>query len=104
MPDAIKYNEQELIHHLKKNDERYFLYLYDSYSGPLFTIINNIIPQEDLATDTLQLVFIKVWQNIDKYDPQKGRLYTWMLNIAKNEAINTLRSSAYTQERKHIPI
>ncbi|OYW77363.1 MAG: hypothetical protein B7Z27_08035, partial [Sphingobacteriia bacterium 32-37-4] len=42
---------------------------------------------KEAAADTLQEVFIKIFRQIDSYDSSKGRLYTWMLNIARNAAI-----------------
>jgi RNA polymerase sigma-70 factor (ECF subfamily) len=40
----------------------------------------------------LQNSFVKIWNNFASYDEQKGRLYTWMLNIARNMAIDSTRS------------
>jgi RNA polymerase sigma factor (sigma-70 family) len=37
-------------------------------------------------------VFLKVWNKIEDYDASKGRFFTWMLNIARNLAIDKLRS------------
>jgi len=37
-------------------------------------------------------IFIKVWKNIKAYNPEKGRLYTWIVNISRNASIDKLRS------------
>jgi RNA polymerase sigma-70 factor (ECF subfamily) len=49
----------------------------------------------------LQEVFITVWKNIDKYDAEKGRLYTWLLNVTRNTAINKTRSKIYKSTLKN---
>jgi RNA polymerase sigma-70 factor (ECF subfamily) len=49
----------------------------------------------ELANDLLQEVFINIWRKIESYDASKGRLFTWMLNIARNASIDTLRSKNY---------
>jgi len=99
-----KYSEQELVALLLRQNEQAFSYLYDNYSPSLFGIINQIIPNKDLATDTLQDAFINIWRKIDLYDPTKGRLFTWMLNIARNAAIDKIRSRPYQDSLKNQPL
>ena len=77
---------------LKAGDKKAFEYLYDNYSAELFGIINNILSSQEIAEDALQETFIKVWNNIQTYDKAKGRLFTWLLNIARNTALDKLKS------------
>ena len=95
MEVAKKYSEPELVQLLRQRSQHVFSYLYDNYSGALLSIISNIIKDEALANDVLQEVFVKVWKQIDSYDSSKGRLFTWMLNIARNASIDTVRSKNY---------
>ncbi len=95
------YSEPELIKMLKERDNHSFTYLYNNYSGALYTIILQIIPDQDLASDVLQEVFINIWRRIDSYDPTKGRLFTWMLNVARNASIDFLRSKSYQNSKKN---
>ena len=55
-------------------------------------MIFNVVNDQEEAEDVLQNVFVKIWNNFASYDEQKGRLYTWMLNIARNMAIDSTRS------------
>jgi RNA polymerase sigma factor (sigma-70 family) len=96
-----KYTEKELVLLLKKHDRAAFTYLYDNYSGALHSIILNIVPDHDLASDVLQEVFIKIWKQMDTYDDGKGRLFTWMLNIARNAGIDRVRSKSYQNSRQN---
>ena len=100
MEPKIKYSEQELVALLKEQNNDAFNYLYDHYSGALFTIINQIVPDKDTASDVLQEVFINVWRKIGTYDETKGRLFTWMLNIARNAAIDKVRSKGYRDNQR----
>lgn len=95
------YSEEELVSLLKQRNEKTFNYLYDNYSGALLGIISNIIPDQELARDVLQEVFVTIWKKIDLYDPSKGRLFTWMLNIARNAAIDKIRSKGYRNSLKN---
>ena len=78
-----------------------YTYLYENYSGALRSVILNIVNEEELANDVLQEVFIKIWRQIDHYDPSKGRLFTWMLNISRNAAIDTVRSKSFQNSRQN---
>lgn len=95
------YSENELVAELKERNEQAFSYLYDNYSGALFGIINQIVPDKEIASDLLQEVFINIWRKIESYDAQKGRLFTWMLNIARNASIDKIRSRAYQDSQKN---
>jgi RNA polymerase sigma factor (sigma-70 family) len=94
------YSEEELVHLLGQQSREAFNYLYRQYGAVLFGVINKIIYDEHSAEDVLQDVFVKIWTNIDKYDAGKGRLYTWMINIARNSAIDKLRSKGEIMKGK----
>ncbi len=97
----IQYNEAELVMALKQKDSAAFRLLYLNYRGSLFTIISQVVPETETANDVLQETFITIWKNIDKYDPGKGRLFTWLLNVARNMAINKIRSKNYKNALKN---
>lgn len=87
----VKYSEEELVVALKSNERAAFEFLYDHYSGALFNIICKTLRDEERAADVLQESFLKIWKNIASYNPEKGRLFTWILNIARNCAIDAAR-------------
>jgi len=59
-----------------------------------------VVKNEDIAEEVLQDVFLKIWDKIDVYDASKGKLFTWMLNIARNQAIDKTRSKEISKGRK----
>ena len=95
------YTEQELIIALKERDNQAYSYLYDNYSGALYSIVLQIVQDAEVANDVLQEVFINIWRKIETYDPTKGRLFTWMLNISRNASIDTLRSKGFQNSQKN---
>jgi len=98
----IAYTERELVLALKERNDQAFSFLYDHYAGALYSIIKQIVPDNpELANDVLQEVFINIWRKIDSYDQSKGRLFTWMLNIARNASIDLLRSKSYQNSQKN---
>ena len=101
MSSTVTYSEQELVVALKAKDEQAFSYLYDHYSGSLYSIVLQIVKSPEIASDVLQEIFINIWRRIDTYDPIKGRLFTWMLNISRNASIDMLRSKNYQNSQKN---
>ena len=66
--------------------------MYENYSKALFGVIFSIINDQEEAEDVLQITFLKIWNNINSYDESKGRLYTWMIKIARNLSIDSTRT------------
>ncbi|WP_247236647.1 RNA polymerase sigma factor [Telluribacter sp. SYSU D00476] len=83
--------ERELIVSLARNEEHAFEDLYEQYSVSLYNIVCQILKDERMAEDVMQEAFLKIWMNIRTYNDLKGSLFTWMLNIARNTAIDILR-------------
>ena len=96
-----KYSEDELVSLLQNKDAQAFNYLYDNYSGALYGIIYKMVENKELAEDILQEVFVKIWNNFSNYTNTKGRLFTWMLNVARNSSIDAVRSKSYQQNQQN---
>jgi RNA polymerase sigma factor (sigma-70 family) len=96
----VTYEESELIARLRSKNEQAFSYLYENYSGALYGIIKQIVLEGEIANDVLQETFVNIWRRIDTYDETKGRLFTWMLNVARNAAIDKTRSRYFQQSLK----
>jgi RNA polymerase sigma-70 factor (ECF subfamily) len=95
------YSEDELVTSLKNRDEKAYEYLYNNYKGALYTVISQFITDTDIASDVLQDVFVAAWSNMEKYSKEKGRLFTWLHTLARNTAINKLRSKEFKSSQKN---
>ncbi|WPV65352.1 RNA polymerase sigma factor [Chitinophaga sp. LS1] len=104
MDAAFTYTETELVILLKQGKTAAYAYLYDRYAGALYSVILGIIQDEVTSTDVLQDTLVKIWQNIHSFDPDKGRLFTWMHRIARNKSLDTIRSKYYQNSRLMNPI
>jgi len=63
-------------------------------------VVSRIVKREEIAEEVLQDAFLKIWDRIDSYDPSKGKLFTWMLNITRNLAIDKTRSREFSKDKK----
>jgi RNA polymerase sigma factor (sigma-70 family) len=92
--------QDNYILRLKQRDERVISDLYDAYSGALYGVVLRIVQMPELAEQVLQDTFVKIWRNSESYDASKGRLFTWMLNIARNTAIDATRTRHFQDRSK----
>ena len=93
-----------LIKLVQSKSERGFHILYNKYCGALYGVIIKLVKRTDVADDLLQDTFVKIWKHIDSFDSSKGTLYTWMLNIARNQAVDYLRSATHQKQLLQVEI
>ena len=74
--------------------------LYDTYGGALYGIVLRIVKEEEAAQEILQDTFTKAWQKGHTFNPKLGRLYTWLLRIARNASINYINSKSFRMGQK----
>jgi len=85
---------------LRVKDRSALEYLYDHYSAAVYGVVFRILKKEEIAEEVLQDVFMKVWDRFDNYDSSKGKLFTWIINVARNQAIDKTRSKEISKESK----
>ncbi len=101
MTTEKQHKEKVLVDHLLSKDAKRFEMLFDHFSLSLYGIINQIVRHDEQAEDILQEVFLKIWNSSALYDSKKSRLFTWVLNIARNTSIDYLRSKQAKHDKKN---
>lgn len=94
-------NEGALVAAMKLGKQDAYSQLYSQYSNTLYGVISKIVRNEEFAPDVMQDSFVKIWKNIANYNPQKSTLFTWMLNVTRNTAIDFIRSKNYKVSREN---
>lgn len=97
----ISLSEEQLIVALRQHDRIAAEALYDMYSSSLLGVISRIVQNNELAEDLLQETFVKIWNSFSSYSSDKGRLFTWMVNIARNLSIDKIRSKDFKNQSKN---
>jgi RNA polymerase sigma-70 factor (ECF subfamily) len=92
-----------LIEHLKKGDEKAYVFLMDSYNRKLFAYALSLTDDKDIAKDIVQNVFLRIWEfrkKLNSFHSIQGLLY----KSVYNEFINQYRKnqSAMILEKKYI--
>src|SRR5215471_1588455 len=89
---ADKPVDPELIRQMQLGDESALEVLYTRYGGLVFTLALRIVGDSELAREVLQDTFLRCWDGRETFDPARGRVPWWLMGIARNRAIDLLRS------------
>lgn len=93
MSKYVELTDLELMQRIAKYDSRALEELYERYSDLLFTVVKKIAPDELTAESILVEIFAIIWKNIEKFDFETGNVYTWIVTLARNRAVESLRRS-----------
>lgn len=91
----------ELVNKYQQKDITAFNKLYEIYAEQLRVIINRIVLNKEDTEEILQDVFIKVWNDSEKYCREKGKFRTWLVCISRNAAIDKIRSKKFKIQKQN---
>lgn len=104
-------SEKDLVLRLQGRDPQAMGNLYDRYGRIIYSLIFRIVRNTSVAEDLVQETFLRIWNRVHVFDPEKGSLSPWVLAVARNRAIDYLRSvdgrmaqSAFELEKMEQPI
>ena len=83
----IERDDKELVKDCLKGSKKAFEVLLDKYQRTIFNTVYHMIHNFDDAEDITQRVFIKVFENLNSFNP-KFKFFSWMYRIAMNESLN----------------
>src|SRR5215831_12261721 len=85
--------EHELIERLQRRDPQALAELYDRYGRVVYSLILRVVRDGGIAEDLVQETFLRVWNRVQGFDSDKGAIGPWLLAVARNRAIDYLRSA-----------
>ncbi|MGH6770552.1 MAG: sigma-70 family RNA polymerase sigma factor [Xanthobacteraceae bacterium] len=100
--DAARSQLAAALARLGAGDRAALRIVYQDTSAKLFGVVLRILNDKSEAEDVLQDVYVTVWRKAGSYDPGRASPITWLIAIARNRAIDRLRSS--TAKRRMAPI
>jgi len=85
-------DDSELVRRLKNREPHAMADLYDRYGRVAYSLICRVVRDAAAAEDLVQETFLRVWNRVQSFDPERGALGPWILTVARNRAIDYLRS------------
>ncbi|MFN7118989.1 MAG: RNA polymerase sigma factor [Saprospiraceae bacterium] len=99
---STQISDENIVHLLKNGNKDGISLLYDKYASALFGVIQRILQNTEAAEEVLQDTILKIWNNAEKYDAERGNLLTWIINIARNAAIDRARLKSFNRRNEKI--
>lgn len=84
-------SDLDLMKRIANYDSRSLEVLYNRYSSILYTLIKKIVGDQAIAEQTLIDVFVIIWRKISFFDVKIGDTYCWLIMLARNKAVDTLK-------------
>lgn len=85
---------------LTRRDQTALERLYDRYSPLVYSLLLRMTQDTGSAEDLTQEVFLKVWRNAHLYESSRGSLEAWLVTVARNIALDHIRSKREKQRRR----
>jgi len=94
--------DQKLIDQVKNRDKAAFKKIYSRFSQVTYNLALRILRDKEDAEEVVQEIFLQVWNKAYSYDPDRGAVSTWVLNIARSRSIDKLRTVGYRDKNIEI--
>jgi RNA polymerase sigma-70 factor (ECF subfamily) len=98
MDSAQPLDDRLLAERLRSGDREALGLLYDRYASVAMAVAVRVVADRELAEDLVHDAYVAVWQKIDRFDPSRGSLRSWLLTIVRNRAIDRLRGTRPSME------
>ncbi len=89
--------ENQILQMMQNGDKQFLDLLYQEYGAIMYRITLSIVKTKEEAEDVLQDSLVKIWKNAQRFDASKAKLITWLVQIAKNTALDYVKSKANRQ-------
>jgi len=93
-------SDAALVQQLLRREVRAFEQLYDRHSRIVYGLVLRILQQGSTAEEVVQDVFLQLWRNASRYQASRGPFVPWLLTLARNRALDTLRLKSERQRRR----
>ena len=89
--ESLEPDDRQLVEQIRRGDDGAFETLVRRKTSKVYGLCYRVIGNSEDAKDISQLVFIKLWENLGKYDPQYA-FDTWLYRMVTNVAIDFMRN------------
>jgi RNA polymerase sigma-70 factor (ECF subfamily) len=86
-------DDGDLARRLRARDAGAMRELYDRYGRLVYSLILRMVRNSAAAEDLVQETFLRIWNRMQAFDQERGALGPWVLTVARNRAIDYLRSA-----------
>ena len=95
--------DEELLNRIAGHDQSAFEAIYLRHSDLVYSIALRVVADPGIAQDVAQEVFLRVWRHPALFDVTRGRFVSWLMSVARNRAVDEVRSRGRRRLREVMP-
>ncbi len=96
-------SDEALLDRIQAGDQEAFETIYARYADLVYSIALRVVADTGIAQDLAQDVFFRLWRNPESFDVTRGRFMSWLTSVARNRAVDEVRSRGRRRLREVIP-
>jgi RNA polymerase sigma-70 factor, ECF subfamily len=100
---ATEPSDEQLLDQISARDQGAFEMLYLRHSDLVYSIALRVVADPGIAQDVAQEVFLRVWRHPSLFDVSRGRFVSWLMSVARNRAVDEVRSRGRRRLREVVP-
>lgn len=101
-PPRTEWSDEVLMLAIAARDESAFSVIYDRYIDLVFSTSLRVLGDAQMAEDTAQDVFVRLWRRPESFIAERGRFLTWLMSVTRNRAVDELRARGRRWRREQM--
>ena len=98
-PAAADTSLEQLLRRASLGDESAFARLYDALAARVYGLVARVVRDRAQSEEVTQEVFVEVWRQSARFDPDRGSVISWVMTLAHRRAVDRVRSSEASRQR-----
>lgn len=101
--DGQHASDRELLERIGRGDERAFAVVYSRYADLVYSVSLRVLRDAATAQDVAQDVFLRVWREPWRFEPERGKFAVWLASVTRNRALDMVRSQGRRRAVEYRP-
>lgn len=98
--DRTQMSDTALVFAVSRFDSDALGEIYRRHAGAMASLCHRVLRDRSLAEEVVQEVFVRLWQEPERFDPTRGSLRSWLLSQCHSRSVDLIRSEESRRTRE----